>query len=189
MFVLVICLGSPAVLSCYCLLVPISHPWSLGVLFICYMPAFLSCPGSPAVLLSYCMPALAVFTAFSLSCLAYISCCGISILLLPLFVLGLPLFLRSLPLRIFKQFLSEELWTQILTSLTKPLFLFPALDAYNLDNNNGLHNLTNTNKFKQGYDITFINFRLLASNHDWKKMNLSFASCRCPDTVKFNWSW
>lgn len=75
------------------------------------------------------------------------------------------------------------------TSSTKPLCLFSALGTYNPDNNNSFYNPTNTNKCKRDFDITFINSRLLASNHDQKEVDLSFAGCGYPNSVKFNRSW
>ena len=72
------------------------------------------------------------------------------------------------------------------TRLAKPLCPFSALDTYNPDNNNGLHNPTNTNKLKQDFDTAFINSYLLAGNHDQEEVDLSFAGCKCLDVVKFN---
>lgn len=69
---------------------------------------------------------------------------------------------------------------------TKLLCLFPTLGTYNLDNNNGLHNLTNTNKFKWSFNPAFIKSCPLTGNHDQKKVGLSFAGCKYLDADKFN---
>ena len=141
------------------------------------MPAPFSCPGSPIILSSSCVPAPAAVSRRAL--------------MLPLPVLGRLLPLRPLPLRTFKQSLSDELWPHVLTSLAKPFCLFPALSVVNPDNNNGLYNPTNKNKHKRGFDTAFINSRPLAGNHDQKEVDLSFAGCGCPTTVKLNrlWQW
>lgn len=60
---------------------------------------------------------------------------------------------------------------------------------YNSDNNNGLYNLTNINKRKQGFNTTFINSYPLDGNYNQKEVKLSFVSYRCLNTVKLNWSW
>lgn len=104
------CPESPAVLSSYCVPTPVSCPGSPAVLSSCRMPALVSRPGSPTVLSSCCLPApisrlgsLAVssscympapiaFATLSLPHHTPVSCCRISALLLPLFLLGLPLF-------------------------------------------------------------------------------------------------
>lgn len=62
-------------------------------------------------------------------------------------------------------------------SFAKPLCLFPALSAYNSDNNNDLYNPTNTNKRKCGFDTLFINSRLLAGHHDQEEVDSSFVGC------------
>lgn len=77
----------------------------------------------------------------------------------------------------------------MLTSSTKLLLLFPALGAYNPDNNNDLYNLTNTNKCKWGFDIKLICYHPLVGNHDLDEVNLSSASCGYLDPFKFNRSW
>lgn len=159
------------------------------VLSSSHIPALISRFGSSAVLSSYYIFALAASAALSLPCHAFASCCGISALLLPLLLLGPPLLLRSSPLKTFQQFLLDESWRRMSTSLAKPLCLFPALGVYNPDNNNGLHNSTNTNKLKWDFDIAFINSRLLAGNYDQKEVNLSFAGWRCLNAVKFNRWW
>lgn len=77
----------------------------------------------------------------------------------------------------------------MLTIPTKPFYLFPALGAYNLDDNNNFHNPTNTNELKRGFDTTFITSCLLAGNHNQEEIDLRFAGCGCSDAIKFNRSW
>ena len=139
------------------------------------VPAFFSRPESPVLLSSSCVPALAA-----------VSCCGIPVFMLPFHVFGLPLLLGPLFLKTFKQSLLDEPQPCVSTSLAKPFCPFLALGVLNPDNNNGCYNLTNHNKRKWGFDTTFINSRPLASNHDQKEVNLSFAGYRCPATVKLN---
>ena len=204
---LVFRLGSLAISSSPCILVSISRPGSSTVSLFHYvltlvsclgspaislsplLPASVSCPGSPAVLSSCCLPALAASTALSLPHHALASRHGISALLLLLPVLGLSFPFGSSTLRIFKQSLSHEPWSYVSASLAKLFCPFPALGAYNPDNNNSLHKSTNSNKLKQDFDILFINSCPLAGNYDQKEVNLSFASCGCLDAVKFNRSW
>lgn len=107
-FILIIHLGSSAILLSCCLPTLVSHPGSPAVLFICYMFALLSYLGSPIVLLSCCVPAPAASTALFLLCLALVFCCRISALLSPLLLFGLLLLLGSLLFRVFKQFLSDK---------------------------------------------------------------------------------
>ena len=139
------------------------------------VPTLFSRSRSPVGLSSGCMLAPA-----AVSCRVFMS---------PLPVLGLPLLLGPLFLKTFKQSLSDELWPRMLTSPAKPFRLFPALGALNPDNNNGLYNPTNKNKRKRGFDIAFINSRLLAGNYDQKEVDLSFEGCGYPATIKLNWSW
>lgn len=94
-------------LSCH-MPAPIFCSGSLVVLLSCRVSAFIFCAGSLAILLSCHLPALATSAAFFLSCHASVSCCGISALLWPLYVLGSPLFLASSLLRTFKQSLSDK---------------------------------------------------------------------------------
>lgn len=74
-------------------------------------------------------------------------------------------------------------------ALAKSFCSFPALGAYNLDNDNNLHNPTNIIKLKWGFDTAFISSRPLAGNHNQEEMNLRFAGCGCLDGIKFNRSW
>lgn len=74
----------------------------------------------------------------------------------------------------------------MLISFAKLFGLFWAFGKYNLNNNNGLHNPTNTKKFKWGFDTMFMNICLLAGNHNQKKVDLSFACFGYPNAVKFN---
>lgn len=104
-------------------------------------------------------------------------------------MLGLPLLLGFSLLKKFKQFLSNEPWLCVSTSLAKPLCPFLTFGIYNSNNNNGLQNPTNTNKFKQDFDILFINSHPLAGNHDSKEIDLSFAGCICLNLVKFYQLW
>ena len=160
------CPGSPAVLSSYCVPTPVSCSKSPAVLLFHCLPSLISCPGSLAIVSSCCVLDPAVFAAFFLLFYTLLSCYKIATLLLLLFVLGLPFSIGFLPFRIFKQSLLDEPWPCRSTSLAKPFRPFPALDVYNPDDNNGLHNLTNTNKFKRGFNTTLINSCSLAVNHD-----------------------
>ena len=119
------------------------------------VPAPFFCPRSSVVLSSDHLPALAT-----------ISRCRIPTFMLPLSVFDSPLPLRPLFLRTFKQFLLDEPRPRVSISFTKPFHLFPAFGALNPNNNNRLYNPTNKNKCKQGFDTAFINFRLLANNHN-----------------------
>lgn len=163
---LVSCPESLAISLSYCVLAPAFYPGSPTILLFYYVPTPVSCLGSLIILLSCCIPALAASVAFFLPCYTFVSYCGISALLLLLSILGLPLFLGFCPLRIFKQSLLNKFWPCSLTSLTKLFCPFPAFDAYNLDNNNGLHNLTNIIKLKRGFNTAFINSCSLIGNHD-----------------------
>lgn len=177
--------SSAILLSCH-VLAPVFHPESSAILLFHCVFASISYPGSLVILLSCCVSTLAASANFSLLCYAFDFCCRILAPLLSLLVLGLFLFFGSSTFKTFKQSLSIEPWPYGLTSFAKFFHLFLALGTYNLNNNNNLHNLTNTNKLKRGFNTPFINSRPLASNHDQKKVNLSFASCKCPDAVKFN---
>ena len=136
------------------------------------LPVPLSFPGSPVVSLSGHMPAPAAVS------------CGA--LMLPLLVLGSSLPLGPSPLRTFKWSLSDEPRPRMSTSPAKSLRLFLALSVLNPDNNNGLYNPIDKNERKRGFDTAFINSRPLAGNHDQKEVDLSFAGCGCPATVKLN---
>ena len=186
--------SSPLLLLCFVLalmpvFLPAPIPAFILALVTALMPAPVSCLGSLVILLSRHISALAASITLSLPCHFPISCCGISALLLLLFLLGLLFPLGLLLLKTFKQLLLDGSQIYVLTSLAKPLCLFLALGMYNSENNNGLYNLTNNNKRKQIFNITFINSHLLAGNHDQKEVDLSFAGCGCPDTVKLNRSW
>lgn len=127
------------------------------------LPAPISCPRSPAILL--CLYAL-------------VSCCGIPALLSLLFsVIGPPFSLGSSLFRTFKQSLSDEPKPCVSTRPAKSLYPFPAL---------GVYNLTNNNLRKRGSDTILINSYLLVGNHVIEEVDLSFASCRYSDAVKFN---
>lgn len=104
--------------------------------------------GSFAVLMSCYISVLAISIFLFLPYHIFIFCCRIITLLVPFFIFGLPLLFRFLSLRILKQFLSNEPLSYILISLPKLLYLFLALSIYNLEDNNGLNNLTNNNKYK-----------------------------------------
>ena len=155
-------------------LVPAFMPASIST----PMPAAFSCLGSPVVLLSS-----------RVSVPAAVSCRRIPALMSPLLVLGPPLPFKPLLLKTFKQFLSDEPQPRMSTSPVKPFCLFLAFGTANLDDNNSLYNLTNNNKRKRGFNTLFINSRLLADNHDQKKIDLSFAKCKYPATVKLNQLW
>lgn len=153
-------LGSPAVLFSRC----IPAPAASAVLFsLSSAPGFYS--RSSALLSSRLMPA------------PVISCYRILAFLLLFPVLGPPLSLKSSPLRTFKQTLSDKPLPCTSTSCAKPLRMFLALSLYNP---------TNNNKGKRNFDTALINSYLLASNHNQKKVRLSFAGYRCPNTVKWN---
>ena len=157
---------------------PALMPALMPTLVLTLMPAFLSHLGSPVVLSSNCVPTpTAVFYY------------GIPALMSPLFVIDPPLLFGPLSFRTFKQFLSDEPWPRMSTRPAKPLCLFPALGALNLNNNNGSYNPTNHNKCKRGFNTAFINSHPLAGNHDQKEVDLSFGSCGCPVAVKLNRSW
>lgn len=181
--------GSSAVLSSHRIPVPISCLGSPAAPTSQHVPAPFPCLGSPIVLLSYYILTPAASAALFLSHYTFISCCGISAILLPLLVFCLPLFLISSSLRTFKQSLSDEPWPYILTSLAKPFCLFPTLNAYNLDDNNGLYNPTNNNKRKRDFNTTFINFCPLTGNHDQTERDLSFTGYGCFDVVKLIRLW
>lgn len=105
---------------------------------------------APALLLPYIMPT----PAFQLPCAM-----PALVLLLPQLVPASTLLLLcpvSSDVRIFKQFFSDESWPYILFRSVHLLHLFPTLGPYNL---------TNNNKYKRTFDITFINSYLFASNY------------------------
>ena len=175
---------------------PCFMPTFVPVFMLVFMPVFVSahlftpvsCLGSCVVLSSGCMPVPAVCVAFFLSCHAFVSCCGISALLSSLLLLSPRFSLGLSYLRTFQQFFSDEPWPHVSISPTKSLCLFRALGVYNPDNDNGLYNPTNNNKYKWGFNTIFINSCPLASNHDQKEVDLSFAGCECPAIVKLNQS-
>lgn len=166
--------------ECSFLLLPRSMsafmPAFVSTLVLALMPISVSCPRSVNVLSSYYILAQAAFAGFSSSCHTLISYYRIPTLLLLLSIFDFSLFLRSSTLGLFKQFLLDEPWLCVSTSLAKPLHLFLALNKDNMDNNNSLYNPTNNNVCKKGFDTTFINSHLVIGNHDKKKVNLSFAS-------------
>lgn len=141
---------------------------------------------SSAILLSCHMSISVKSAVFFLPCYALDSRRGILALQLPLPIFSLLFLLGSSTLKTFKQSLSNKSRPHISASPTKTLCLFLALGVYNLDNNNGLYNPTNNIKHKRDFDTMFINYCPLASNHDQKEMDWSFASSRCLDVVKLN---
>lgn len=143
--------------------IPISCFESSTIMLSSYMPTPVFYLGSLVLLSFHYMSTPAASLALSLPRHTFVSCCGISALLLLLFLLSPPLSLRSSLLRTFKQSLSDEPWPWVLTSLIKLFCPFLAFGAYNPDNNNGLHNLTNINKLKRNFNTTFINSCLLTS--------------------------
>lgn len=140
----------------------------LTILLFCYIPTLVSQPKFSTSMLSYYIPAL-VFCFKSLNILLshYILVFYYKILAL-LFafrVFSLYFHLRSSFLRTFKQTLSDKPKTCISTSFAKFFCLFLSFSIYNLNNNNGLYNLTNTKKRKQDFNTLFINSCLLAGNY------------------------
>lgn len=170
-------------------IVPASMPALVPAPMLALVTIPVSCPESPAVLSSRCMPAPSASAALSSLCHALVSHCRISALLSPLPIVGPSLAFRSSPIRIFKQSMPDKAWPCVSISSAKPFCLFSALGAYNPDNNDGLYNLTNINKYKWGFDTTFNNSCQFASNHDQEEVNLSFVGYGCPNGVKFNQSW
>lgn len=162
--ILIFYFRSSIVLLSYCLPASVFCLRFFIVFLSYYLPVFISCPGSSAILLDYYVPVLATFAAFFLLCHIFISCCGLLALLLPLFVLGSSFFLRSFSSKKFNQSFLDEPSTRVSTSLAKLFSLILAFGKYNLNNNNNLHNSTNMNKLKQGFDTTFIYSHLLGNN-------------------------
>lgn len=139
---------SSAILSFCYVSVPVFYSRFIAVFSFYCMTTLVSYPKSIAILSSYYVLAPAPFAAFFLLYHALISFCGISALLLPIFLLNPPFFLGSLFFKIFKQSLSNNFWSYVSTIFVKSFYLFPPFGAYNLNNNKNLHNLTNTNQFK-----------------------------------------
>lgn len=156
----------------------ISYLKSLTILSSYHMPTPVFYPRSSASLLSYHLPTLVSCLrslAVLLFCHVFVSCYGISALLLPFLILGLPFLFRSSLFEIFKQSLSNEPWLHISSSYAKPLGLFPPLGLFSGKTNH-----------KRIFNIAFINSCPLAGNHARKQFDLNFAKCEYLAIVKLN---
>lgn len=128
------------------------------------LPSFLSYSKSPTYLLFCPMLALVL---------------GSLAVLLLLFMLSLaPFHVASITLRILKQVLSDRRLYCYSMNFVEFFCLFPFFDLFPNKTNN-----------KQVFNKVFINCCLFASNHAWKKIDLSFLKYGCLVTFKLNQLW
>lgn len=141
------------------------------VVFLLSCLAFVSCFESFDLLLS-CLRSSTYLSSYSLFTLVprFVA------ILLPFFMLGLAFpHLVFTTLKILQQVLSNKPLYCHLTSLAGFFYLFLLF---------GL--LSNKTNYKQTYDITFMNYYLLASNYAQEEIDLSFSKYSCSTAVKLN---
>lgn len=127
------CSKSTFFLSLHSVLFPM--PVFVPTPMLAFVPT--SVPAPVLALLSHLRSPVVLLSGY-VSIPAAVFYCGIPALMSPISMLSLPLPLGSLFLRTFKQFLSNVPQPCVSTSFAKHFYLFPALGALNLDNNNDL---------------------------------------------------